>query len=275
MATLLSKDEQDNTECVLVPTLSPPTFQKFKESNPHLRVCVQHTKNEIEVSVDEFIYTDALKSITLLSPLSTIDKINKNLLLEIINSPSSFLIRTLSSACGRQTGEIIRQVGNWNIANGNQGVVIGQTRFRINAVALPPAGGKRAPACSYIPNAQYAAIPINMRNKRTCPQIPSFVIECRSYGPGSNNTQATQWAKCEMFIMAGVQTALLIDGPALEHRYYCATPAAGAAPLIPGAIPLAHNNMVSCLTNIWPALPPGGAYAPAVQILGFGAVAGE
>jgi hypothetical protein len=146
MDTFLSKDEQDNTERVVVPNLSQPTFQKFKESNPHLRVCVQHTKNEIEVSVNEFIYTGALKSITLLSPLSTIDKLNKNLLLEIVY-PASFLVRAMASACGRQTGEIIRQVANWNIGNGNGGVVIGeQTRFRINAAALPPQGGKRYPS---------------------------------------------------------------------------------------------------------------------------------
>ncbi len=112
---------------------------------------------------------------------------------------------------GFQSGEVIRQLGNWAIRDGSGRAFDSSAGFRL------PNGAKRSPDASWVRNEKILAISKGMR-KALLPFAPDFVIEVMS----PSDRRKDQEKKCEEYVANGTTEAWLIEPESKTVSVYSA-----------------------------------------------------
>ena len=126
---------------------------------------------------------------------------NRDLRIERTAEGEVIVMSPTGTDTGSKSGELFRQVANWNVDSGEPG-----TTFDSSTGFSLPNGAQRSPDASWIENTRYDAL-TDDEKAGFAPVCPDFVAELMS---PSDNLADTQ-AKMAEYIANGARLGLLID----------------------------------------------------------------
>ncbi|KYR03055.1 hypothetical protein DLAC_00546 [Tieghemostelium lacteum] len=150
------------------------------------------------------------------NPLHKIEKLNRDTHLIETKGTDFLWVKDFASLPGSQTGDFLRQVGQWNIKN-KLGIVFSQkSKYRlfpnINNLVY-------SPDVSFKTHAIYNLDKLRVKKNNITVHPPQYVLEVASYS--QKNKLDIKQEKMVDWITAGVESGILYDGCGGKVYLYC------------------------------------------------------